>query len=71
MIKIIIEHIICNVILFAFCILFMLDNDSDIAKETLVTDIIICYILCAIGIYGMFSVIWFIVSHGGHLQPLL
>ncbi len=49
----------------------MLDNDSDIAKETLITDIIICYILCAIGIYGIFFITWFIVSNGGHLQPLL
>lgn len=71
MIKIIIGHIIFNVILFMFCVFFMLDNDSDIAKETRLIDIIICYLLCVIGIYGTFFYTWLIISRGGHLQPLL
>lgn len=53
------------------CASFMLDNATDIAKETMVSDIIICYLLCAISIYFTFGMIYFVVSHGGHLMPLL
>ena len=70
MIRIIIEHIIWNIILFCACLIFMY-NDSDIAKESLLYDTFICWLLCAIVIYGMFGIIWFIISHGGHLMPLL
>ena len=42
--KCIIEHIIFNIILLIACISSMLDNASDVAKETMVEDIIICYL---------------------------
>ena len=60
--KCIIEHIIFNIILFMVCASFMLDNATDIAKETMVSDIIICYLLCAISIYFTFGMIYGLYS---------
>lgn len=71
---IIMEHIIINIILFIISVAFMLDNTTDdyaVVDLSMIKDIIICYILCAICIYSMFGLIYFIVTHGSTLQPLL
>lgn len=71
---IIMEHIIINIILFIISVAFMLDNTTDdytVVDSSMIKDIIICYILFAVCIYSMFGLIYFIVTHGGVLQPLL
>lgn len=71
MLKIAIENIIYNIILFCICGLFMHDVDSDIARENWLSDTFICWLLCTAIIYGTLGIILFIVMHDGHLQPLL
>lgn len=70
-IRILLEHLFVNFVIFMFCVLFMSDGNDEIDNKHIFRDILICYLLSAGGLYFMFFVIWFIVSHGGHLQPLL
>lgn len=73
MFNIIMEHIIVNIMLFTFCLAFILDDNIIInSNDKLnIKDVFICYLLCVLGIYSMFGLIWFIIINGGHLQPLL
>ena len=73
MFNVIMEHVIVNIMLFVFCIAFMLDDNTiiDSNNKPNIKDAFICYLLCALGFYGMFGMIWFIIINGGHLQPLL
>lgn len=70
-IRVFLEHFFINLVIFMFCVLFICDENGDIDNKYIFRDILACYLLSAGGLYFMFFVIWFIISHGGHLQPLL
>lgn len=70
--KVFIEHLFINFIILMFSAMFICDsNGENIDNKVSIKDIFACYLLSAGGLYFMLFVIWFIVSHGGHLQPLL
>lgn len=70
-IRIFLEHFFVNLVIFMFCVLFVSDGNDEVNNKYIFRDILVCYLLSAGGLYFMFLVIWFIISHGGHLQPLL
>lgn len=70
-IRVFLEHFFINLVIFMFCVLFICDENDDIDNKYIFRDILACYLLSAGGLYFMFFVMWFIISHGGHLQPLL
>lgn len=70
-IRVFLEHFFVNLVIFMFCVLFICDENDEPNNKYIFRDILACYLLSAGGLYFMFFVIWFIISHGGHLQPLL
>lgn len=69
--SIFLEHFFVNLVIFISCVLFICDKKDKINNKYIFKYILVCYLLFAGVLYFMFFVIWFIISHGAHLQPLL
>ena len=67
MLGMILKHVIVNIILFVFCAIFMLGDDNivDNGNKTDMRDVFECYLLCVLGFYVVFGLIWLMIINGG------